>query len=447
MDDNFDKKLKEMARSSNVKEPWDIKDLIKSSYERSNNINKFLKYKKVIIAAGILIFCITSFGIYTSAKGEEINIINKVLDYFIKNNKIDTGYEGNTIDENYSANEDKYNVSIEDLYFDGGKLEFFYKIKSSEMLDKSSTYYLNTTLKVNVDIEATGGLEEKEFIDDYTYYGMISYGINSNSSEIWPEILDGTININSIDIYKKNSSDSETIKINTEPLKINLDSKNINKKEIPINKIISYNGLEEEIDKLIKSPTGISIDTIKSNTANQNNSIYFRTYLWDSKKGVLDFKDKINDTTDKGILIREEYENPSKDGELSIIYFVSESGAIGNGEDSSVTYKLEEGSKLDLGNLGEIHVESILDSDNKTAITLRTTGYISVDNIQVLNGDERYLATEVNDKEVYGELDMKAKYVFPKLDKEAGIYIKLYHPKLLQLLSSETIRVDLSNFK
>ena len=169
MDDNFDKKLKEMAKRSNVKEPWDIKELAKNARKNNNKINKFSKPKKFIIAASMLILCTASFGIFVSANVQKIPIINKVLEYFTKSNKIDKGYEGNTVKENYSVIEDKYTVGIEDVYFDGGKLVFFYKIKSTEVLDKSNVYYLNTTLKVNADIDATGGLDEKEFIDDYTY--------------------------------------------------------------------------------------------------------------------------------------------------------------------------------------------------------------------------------------------------------------------------------------
>ncbi|MBE6091513.1 MAG: DUF4179 domain-containing protein [Clostridium beijerinckii] len=446
MDDNFDKKLKEMAKRSNVKEPWDIKELAKNARKNNNKINKFSKPKKFIIAASMLILCTASFGIFVSANVQKIPIINKVLEYFTKSNKIDKGYEGNTVKENYSVIEDKYTVGIEDVYFDGGKLVFFYKIKSTEVLDKSNVYYLNTTLKVNADIDATGGLDEKEFIDDYTYYGMISYGINSNSSQTWPEILDGTITINSIDIYNKDNI-IKTIQINKEPLKVNLDSKNIKSKELLINKIISYNELESEVTKLTKSPTGITMEVLNSNPWNQTSGVYFRTYLWDSKKGVLDFKDKTNDTSDNGIIIREEYENPSEDGELSIISFVSKSGAVGDGEDRNVTYKLDEGIQLDLGDLGKLTVDSIVDKDNKTLITMRTTGYISVNDLQIINGQETYLSTEIINKEVYGDLDMKATYVFPKLNIDSGLSISLYHPKLLEQLYNQTIKVDLSNFK
>ncbi|MFL7797145.1 DUF4179 domain-containing protein [Clostridium chauvoei] len=446
MDDNFDKELKGMAKKSNVKEPWDIKELVENACKNNKKINKFSKPKKFIIAASMLILCTASFGIFVSANVQEIPIINKVLEYFTKSNKIDKGYEGNTVKENYSAIEDKYTVGIEDVYFDGGKLVFFYKIKSTEVLDKSNVYYLNTTLKVNANIDATGALEEKEFIDDYTYYGMISYGINSNSSETWPEILDGTITINSIDIYDKDNI-IKTIQINEEPFKINLDNKNIKSKDLLINKIISYKGLKSEVTKLTKSPTGITMEVLNSNPWNQNSEVYFRTYLWDSKKGVLDFKDKTNDTSDDGIIIREQYENPSEDGELSIISFVSKSGPVGNGEDRNVTYKLDEGIQLDLGDLGKLEVESIVNKNDKTIITMRTTGYISVNHLSIINGDQKYLASQTTNKEVYGDLDMKADYIFPKLDKETGIYIRLDHPKLLELLANQTIRINLSNLR
>ena len=446
MDDNFDKKLREMAKNSSIKEPWDIRSFTKSVCEDNKKIYKHRHsdYKTIIVAASVFIFFTISIGTFLKVNAEEMPIINRVLEYFTKNNKIDNGYEGNTVEQNYLTNENKYNVNIEDIYFDGDSLVLFYKIKSDEVLDKSKIYYLDTKLEINADIEAGGGLEEKEFIDDYTYAGMISYGIFSNSSESWPDKLNGTITINSIDIYDKGTN-IETIPINEEPLKINLDSKNVKTEDILINKNISYNGLISEITKLIKSPIGITMEVLNGDTWNEDKGVYFLTYLWDSKKGFLKFQGKTNDNADNGIIIRESYENPSEDGELSIISFVSESGAIGN-PDKQI-YNLSEGAELDLGNLGKLTVDSIVDKDNKTLITMRTTGYISTIDLQVFNGNDKYLSSEIINKEIYGDLDMKATYVFPKLNIDEGLTISLYHPKLLEQLSNQTIKIELLNFK
>ena len=446
MDDNFDKKLRELAKNSSIKEPWDIRSFTKSVCEDNKKIYKYKyeNYKTIIVATSVFIFFTISIGTFLKANAEEIPIINRVLEYFTKNNKIDNGYEGNTVEQNYLTNENKYNVNIEDIYFDGDSLVLFYKIKSDEVLDKSKIYYLDTNLDINADIDAGAGLEEKEFIDDYTYAGMISYGIFSNSSESWPDKLNGTITINSIDIYDKGTN-IETIPINEEPLKINLDSKNVKTEDILINKNISYNGLISEITKLIKSPIGITMEVLNGDTWNEDKGVYFLTYLWDSKKGLLKFEDKTNDRADNGIIIREKYENPSEDGELSIISFVSESGAIGN-PDKQI-YNLSEEAELDLGNLGKLIVDSIVDKDNKTLITMRTTGYISTIDLQVFNGNDKYLSSEIINKEIYGDLDMKATYVFPKLNIDEGLTISLYHPKLLEQLSNQTIKIDLLNFK
>lgn len=212
-----------------------------------------------------------------------------------------------------------------------------------------------------------------------------------------------------------------------------------------INKNISYNGLITEVTKLIKSPTGITMEVLNGDTWNEDKGVYFLTYLWDSKKGLLKFQGKTNDNADNGIIIRESYENPSEDGELSIISFVSESGAIGN-PDKQI-YNLSEGAELDLGNLGKLTVDSIVDKDNKTLITIRTTGYISTIDLQVFNGNDKYLSSEIINKEIYGDLDMKATYVFPKLNIDEGLTISLYHPKLLEQLSNQTIKIELLNFK
>ncbi|MGV2644465.1 hypothetical protein GNF86_24330, partial [Clostridium perfringens] len=49
MDENFDKKLREMARNSNVKEPWDIKEIAKTVCENNKKKSKLLNYKRAIV--------------------------------------------------------------------------------------------------------------------------------------------------------------------------------------------------------------------------------------------------------------------------------------------------------------------------------------------------------------------------------------------------------------
>lgn len=162
-------------------------------------------------------------------------------------------------------------------------LLLFYKIKSDEVLDKSSTYYLNTSLDIGDNIKTNARLENNEFIDDYTYSGMIRYGIAQDSSKLWPEKLNGSININSIDIYSKGEGKKVT-PVNSSPLAVNLDSKNVKTKEVSINKTISYYGAVSEITKLIKSPTSVTMEKINKSVSSDNNGVYLLTYLWIARR-------------------------------------------------------------------------------------------------------------------------------------------------------------------
>lgn len=165
----------------------------------------------------------------------------------------------------------------------------------------------------------------------------------------------------------------------------------------------------------------------------------------DSKKGLLKFKDKSNDTAEDGIIIKEQYENSSEDGHVSIISFASELGPIGNPKMDN--YNLSKGEELDLENLGKLTVENIVNKDNKTLITMRTTGFISIDDIQIINGQDKVFPSEIVNKEIYGDLDMKATYVFSQLNLDTGLSLSVYHPKLLEQLSNQTIKIDSSNLK
>lgn len=446
MDENFDKKLREMARNSNVKEPWDIKEIAKTVCENNKKKSKLLNYKRAIVAASIMLICTISLGVFGKISAKEIPFVNGVLEYFTRNNKVDKGYGNNSIGEDYAINNENYNIYIENVYYDGGKLVFFYKINSKEPLDRTKEYYLNTELNINADIKGMGGLEQKDFVDDYTYAGMIGYGIESSSRDTWPEKLEGYIKINSIDIYGK-GNDVKSVAVEAEPLKISLDSNSVPKKELDINKNISKDGLTTEISKLIKSPTGITLEMINSSYS-VDNGIYFMTYLWDSEKGILKWQGKTNDENEKGIIIREEYENPSKNGTLSIITFASNSGPIGYGNDRKKQYSLKEGIDLDLLDLGNLKVEKIEDKDDKTLITMDLKGYIATkQDLQIFNGSNKYMPMEIINKEVKGDLEIKATYVYPKLSLSDDIVISLFHPKYLELLTDQTIKINLDELK
>lgn len=447
MDENFDEKLREMARNSTVKEPYDITEIAKTVCENNEKKLKAFKYKKIIIAASIIIICTISVGVFSQVLAIEIPVVNRVLDFFTRNNKVDKGYENNSIDVDYSVNNDNYKIDVENIYFDGGKLLFFYKINSKEPLDRTKVYYLDTDLEINADIKAIGGLEAKDFVDDYTYAGMISYFIESSSKDTWPEQIEGYININAIEIYGI-GDDVQSISIKVDPLKISLNSNSVSKKELEINKNISKNGLTTEVSKVIKSPTGIALEMINESGYTVDNGVYFLTYLWDSKKGILEYQGKTNDENEKGIIIREEYENPSESGNLSIITFASNSGPIGDGNDRTKQYSLKAGVELDLLDVGSLKVEHIENRDDKTLITMDLKGYIATEQyLQIFNGTNKYLPLEIINKDVKGDLDIKATYVYPKLNLSDDIFISVFHPKYLELLTDQTIKINLDEFK
>lgn len=437
MDDKFDKKLRAMAKNSKIKESDSIKNLTRTVIANQ----KRKRYKRQLAVASIFIVCTLSFGGFLDVFANDSQAINSVLEFFSNSkNKIDDGYKDNTSNHNYSVNSEEYSVVIEDTYYDGEKLELFYKITNNNGLDKSKIYYLNTNLSVNADIDAIGGLERKEFINDNTFVGMISYRIVANSSETWPEVLEGFININEIIVYGKD--DEVTIPMNVDSLQINLDSKNVPIEEFSINSVVSFEGLKSEFTKAIKTPTGIIIEEIRDSSWRADTGYYFHTLVWDSEKGILGFKNKTAEDFDGNVILKQEYEKPSKGSTVSIINFALNSGSIGDGSDRVQTYNLEESTTLNLDDLGEITVEKIEYKEDETLLTMRLKGYMASEDLDIKNGDSRIRPISIVNKEVLGQLDMRLTYVYPKTNKDLGLNACIYIPKYLNMLEDQIINIQ-----
>lgn len=437
MDDNFDKELKEMASQSKVIVPEEIKMIARHvvSSERKSK-----RYKKLLAIASLITICILGSGGVLDVVANEGNTINSVLEFFIvKTNKIDDGYKDNTIEQNYSADSEGYSIIIEDTYYDGEKFELFYKVINKNGLDKSKIYYPNTKLDINADIDAIGGLEEKEFIDDNTFAGMISYGIASNSSGVWPEILEGFIKINEIIVYDEDYE--KRIPINIKPLEIQLDSNNVSVEEFNINESVSYEGLRSEFRKIIKTPTGIVLEEIRDSSWLADTGYFFNSFLWDSKKGPLEYRNKTSEDSSGNIILKREYEKTGENSELAIVTFAQKSGPIGDGSYRNKTYTLEEGVTLDLNDLGEIYVEKIDYKDNETLITMKLKGYMALQDLDVINGNNRYLPSAIINKEVLDNLEMKATYIYPKMNRDLGINVSIFTPEYIKLLESQIINI------
>lgn len=440
MNDNFDKKLREMAKKSNVIEPEELRKNIDITCK--NLKNKYFDYKTYLAAASIFIAVVVTIGIYKPTYAEELTLVKKVISYFTgKYNSVNQGYKENSQSEDITLKSKGYSISIEDIYYDRVEMTIFYKIKSDKPLNISNKYLLNAKFKGEVDIEVQWGNEEGEFIDDFTYAGFCQlYMMEKNSGEL-PEVFNGILEINGLIVSLENKYEEIPLKLNSIPLV--LDSKRNKGEEIEINKIVALDGDSTEYIKAKKLPTGITLDVIRGTDI-------FRDYiieenLWDSKKGALSFKSRVYDDSSGRVILSRRFENPSEDGEILIVPYIYSAGPYGDGGDRIRNHKFEEKSKLDLGQYGTMEIEKIEFRENETVMTIKTKGYISFEpfsNTTLCDNEKNfYQPISITNIEVYGFMEMKADYIFKPMNSEIEYMLSYYEEIRMEVLEDEIIKI------
>ena len=174
-------------------------------------------------------------------------------------------------------------------------------------------------------------------------------------------------------------------------------------------------------------------------------------YIWDSKKGALKELYNIGGgyyNSDNEYIITREFESPSEEGDLLLVPYIFTSGPYGNGDEGRATikeYEFKEGETLDLGQYGTMEIEKIEYKENETIMTIKTTGLICFEpflNTMLNDNDNKlYMPTAVINREVYGFLDMKADYVFEKMDSVKEYSLKVMEPNRIEIIEEEIINL------
>lgn len=341
MIDDFDRKLFEMARESKVKEPNALKAKVDYTCKKLKK-NKF-NFRHLGSIAAILIFCILSVGIYFPTYAMNIPILGDVVE--ILSNKFNlSGYEINAQNLNYQVSNEDYTLTIESAYYDGLETTFFFKIKGNEKLNKTGQYFFEANFKYNEDISYEGGVEKGEFIDDYTFAGMMTFYINPYSGNKLPDKFNIKLSIPNI------IADSEILAVNSDTLNLSFDITDLNVKETKINKEIQANKNSILISSIKKYPTSIVID-YDEKFNNPENKLSF--ILWHETLGQINYL--LPSTPGKLFIV------PKTRSKLNVDNLIKESMPLSIGETKT------------FGKVGKVSIENIETKDGKTYISIRKT--------------------------------------------------------------------------
>lgn len=438
MKDNFDEKLREMARNSSVKEPEKLKNKIETTCE--NLKSKRFNYKIYATVAAIFIAVVIAVGSYSPTYAKEAPFVKKVISYFTgKYDAVNKGHEENSQNENIIVESKGYTISIEDIYYDRAEMTIFYKIKSDKPLNREAKYLLESEFESEVDVEVRWGNQEGEFIDEYTYGGMYQSYISEINGKELSEVLEGRLKINGLGLQIEDNYEEILLQLDSIPLV--LDSTRIKSEEININKTVYTNDYSTEYIKATINPAGMDLYY-------KIGREYIGDYdigigLWDSKKGYL--KGEVN----KGrypseTVASNRYEIPSADGDVMIIPYRYSNRPYREREDRFRSINIEKEIKLDLGEHGTMEIENIEFKENETIMTVKTNGYISFDPFRVGiydNEYNRYYPIAVTNREIYGIMEMKADYVFKPMDSTKEYSFVYYEYEMLEVLEEQIINL------
>lgn len=404
-----------------------MKITIKKSIKDKNRFKKYLGLSvKLSVLVASLVVCTLVFSISFPAYAEKIPVLKSVVEFLNKNDQIE-GYQENVVPVMASIAFDDYTLNIESAYYNGKELTFFYNIVGKKPLNPSSRYFPDFKLDLGKGATCEYSLEYSDLIDEKTFAGMVTVFPSYHDGSQLPDILEGGIDFTKLNIttaLDNHKVDSKDIDIVSEPIPLSLDKGDIEIKEHPINKDISYKNNSTTILNAKEYPTGLFIE-YSSKINNQDINLDY--YVWDSKKGHLQ---GVVGSPHGSEVSYFQYRLPSEDSEVFLIPHVAD---YSFGDIPKKEVKLEKG-KYDFDKFGTLEILDVKDVGNTTEIKVRLTGSQSYglnfvgDEIQTSDPnmptiDAVYCPVYEKDKKILGILDIERTYVFNKLDRELNYYI------------------------
>lgn len=290
-----------------------IKDKLQKSLLLRKNKRSSLNIFK--IASGFvatIIVTLLILGTFFPTYASNIPGVKNVISFLNRNKEIE-GYEEVVTPIMKTIKVEGYDINIESAYYNGQELTLFYNIVGQEKLDTSDPYWFNLKVDYGSPAAYEYNLEYGEFLDENTFAGMILVYINPHDGSNPPKIFNGTLDITNLCVGYGN----DNMEIESETIQLSLDSTNLNIKEFPINKEISYNENSQEIVSAKEYPTGIVIEG-KNNYINRE--MHLGYILWDSNKGELKGIGGFNTNSD---LQGFQYRLPGESSDVYIVPYVN----------------------------------------------------------------------------------------------------------------------------
>lgn len=391
------KKIKKMVRKSIAKNPRGKKPL-----KIVANVSGFA----LALTVGIL-----AFGLCFPAYAQNIPILKDVYERVFSYSSLGN-YEENSVPVMAKIKVDGYELNIEKAYYNGIELTVIYKVIGDEPIRKGSQYVLEEYVTIDDNMVENASSFYGEFIDDYTFQGIISKQFKAKDNGELPTVFNGSFKVTKLYTGKL---ETDYIDINLEDITLTLDSSAIVVKDYEINKTIRYGENTIEVLNAKEYPTGIFINFKYPQVKLEMFRDY---YIWDSNKGTL-IEKTISPNSEESTVAMQ-HSPASEDGEVYLIPYKYD----GNGNSRKVLIPLEKG-KFDFGNQGTIEILDITDVDDMTEVKVRGTGQFATYNFY-FEGEgemEYYSPIYKKDEKNLDILDTEKTLVFKKLDRNKDYYI------------------------
>lgn len=426
MRDDFDKKLFEMAKNSKVKEPYSLRFKVNSTCKTLKK--RRFNIKPVASIAVILAFCFVTLSICSPTYASNIPILNGITE-FLSNKFNLNGYTTNSTELNYVVSNNDYTLTLESAYYDGIETTVFFTIKGNEKLDLNKQYYFEVDLKYKDEISYEYSVENGEFIDEYTFAGMMIFYINPNNSNKLPEEFNLELTIPNIVIGEELNA------INSKTLNLKFDIKDLKIDKLEVNKEVLYNENSIFFNNIKKYPTSLILNLNQKNPNATSNLVFIP---WHEKQGPLKFSagydDGNNNTNYKYFL-------PNEEGKIYLIP-VSRN-TVYSESPIKKSINLKTGETMNLGSDGTISVENVEIKDDKTFLTVRTVGYASIYDLNIIDKNNPNTSIKAIKKDVktLDLLDTLTTYIIPNTSDYTLEYEYLPDGNI-EILRDQVIEVD-----